>query len=255
MRRSIAFSVLALSAVGAPRLAAQTPVTVRSAVLFENYDFDPGLAFVRVREMTVPVAINVGLGSRAALALSSGYAQVDLTRGDPSLSDQSISGMLDTQARLTIQIVPGRLLFITTGTIPTGAKTVQQEELAILGALASDVIGFSAANLGSGGNVGGGIAGAIPVGGFALGFGATFRRPISYDPVQGQTRSLQPGAEFRFRGGLEGPIARRTYVRVAGIWARTSKDQVNGATQNGIGNRIIGYVSLNHGVGPASITI
>jgi hypothetical protein len=151
--------------------------------------------------------------------------------------------------------VPGKLLLLMTGAIPTGIKTVQQEQLAILGALSSDVIGFSAANLGSGGNVGGGLVGAVPVGKFAVGFGATYRLPLTYTPVTGQARELKPGAEVRLRGGLEGPIARRTYVRFAGIYARTSKDQVNSAVMNGIGNRFIGYLALNQTIGTTTFTV
>ena len=106
---------------------------------------------------------------------------------DPQqLSNQNIAGMLDTEARLSINLVSGRLVALATGAIPTGTKTVQQEQLSVLGAISSDVIGFSASNLGSGGHVGAGFVGATPVGKFALGYGATFRLPLSYTPITGQ---------------------------------------------------------------------
>jgi len=247
-------SVLAVAVVS-PAVA-QGPITARSAVMFESYKFDPGLVFNKVVELTVPIGLGARLGNFGSVALSSGYAKVDLTSADPSqLPSQTISGLLDTEARLSINLVPGKLLLLMSGAVPTGTKTVQQEQLAILGALSSDVIGFSAANLGTGGNVGGGFAGAIPVGRFAVGFGATYRLPLTYQPVIGQTRDLKPGAEIRVRGGLEGALARRTYLRMAGIYARTSKDQVNAATVNGIGNRIIGYISLNQTVGSTTLTL
>src|SRR5262249_14520496 len=146
------------------------PVSGRTAVIFEGYKFDPGLVFNKVVELTIPVGLTAQLGRFGAFALSTGYAKVDLTTADPSqLSSQSISGLLDTEGRLSINLVPGKLMLLMTGAIPTGTKTVQQEQLPILGALSSDVIGFSAANLGTGGNVGGGLAGAVPIGKFALG--------------------------------------------------------------------------------------
>ena len=69
--------------------------------------------------------------------------------------------------------------------------------------------------------MGGGFVGAAPLGKFALGFGGTYRLPLPYTPVLGQTSSLQPGAEIRVRGGLEGTLARKTYLRMAGIFARS----------------------------------
>jgi hypothetical protein len=144
---------------------------------------------------------------------------------------------------------------IVNGAVPTGIKTVEQEELAVLGALSSDVIGFAAPQLGSGGNIGGGFAGALPVGRFALGLGGTYNLPLSYVPVAGTGNELKPGQEFRFRAGVEGPIGRRTYVRFAGIYAMRSKDEINSDIQNGVGNRIVGYVSMNQGLGSSTLIL
>jgi len=190
--------------------------------------------------------------------LSSGYARVDLRSTDTTLGDQQLSGLLDTEARLSVNLVPGKLVMLVTGAVPTGIKTVQQKELAILGALSSDVVGFAASNLGSGGNVGGGLVGAFPLGRWAAGFGATFRQPMGYAPVLGEDEQLKPGSEIRLRAGLEGPLARRTYVRTAAILARTSKDRIAFAgadsTRNGVGNRLITYLSVNQGIRSFSLT-
>ena len=236
--------------------AAQQEVDVRVSSLFESYTFDVGLPFRKVTEFTVPVIITYQLGRFGNVALSSGYATVDLTSSDPSqLADQTVSGVLDTEARLTVNIVPGRLVVLLTGTVPTGVKTVAFEELSILGAISSDVIGFSTSDFGSGGNVGGGFAGAVPIGRMALGFGATYRRPLEYEPVRGQSDQLRPGSELRIRTGIEGPIARRTYLRLAGILARRAKDHIDGSSQNGVGNRVIGYAAVNQGLGSSALTL
>jgi len=95
--------------------------------------------------------------------VSSGFANVALTSAVPTqLADQSVSGMLDTEMRLSYNVVPGRLILLATGTIPSGMKTLAQDELFLLGPLSSDIIGFSAPTLGSGGGVGGGFAFAMP---------------------------------------------------------------------------------------------
>ncbi len=237
-------------------VAAQGDLDVRVSTLFESYSFDTGLPFRKVTEFTVPVSITYQLGRFGNIALSSGYATVDLTSSDPTqLADQTVSGVLDTEARLSVNVVPGRLVALFTGSLPTGVKTVAFEELSILGVITSDLIGFSTSNFGTGGSVGGGFAGAVPVGRMAVGFGATYDHPLEYQPILGQPNDLRPGAEVRLRTGIEGPIGRRTYLRLTGILARRQKDRVDGVTQNGVGNRLVGYVAVNHGLGSSQITL
>ncbi|MBI4502692.1 MAG: hypothetical protein HY700_16220 [Gemmatimonadetes bacterium] len=246
---------LAAALLALPVLLPGQTVGVRVASLYESYSFKPGLVFNKVTEMTIPIGVDIGFGRLGSLALSTGYANVKLVSADPQqLSNQNLSGMLDTEGRLSLNVVPGKLIMLVTGAIPTGTKTVQQDQLSVLGAISSDVIGFSAANLGSGGNVGGGFVGAVPLGKFSLGLGATYRLPLAYTPVVSSS-SLQPGAELRLRAGVEGAASRRTYVRFAGILARSSQDKIGGALRNGVGTRIIGYASVNQGLGPASITV
>lgn len=250
-----ALSLISVSVLAAAGLLAQT--SVRTAVLFENYTFDSLLVFRSISELSVPLVIDARLGPAVDLTLSSGYVRSDLKTRDPSqLSDQQLSGPIDTEIRVGYHLVPGRLILIATGGIPSGRKTVAFDQLAILGALSSDIIGFSAANLGSGGNLGGGFVGALPLGRWALGLGATYRYSLSYQPIADQPdTTLQPGAEMRLRAGIEGPLARRTYLRFAGVLAARQKDRVNQRTLHGVGNRLIGYLAVNQGLGIASLTL
>lgn len=248
--------VLAVCAVVSLPAGAQTFSPVRSAVLYESYAFDAGLIFDRVSELTVPVGFDLRLGRFGTLAASTGYARITLRTTDPTqLADQDVSGFLDTQLRLSMNLVPGRLVAIVSGNLPTGIKTVEQTELAILGAISSDLIGFAAPAIGSGGSLGGGLAYALPMGRFALGAGATFNLPLAYQPVVGLADDLKPGAEMRLRFGLEGPLSRQTYVRSAFIYAARAKDQVASQTQNGVGNRFIGYLSVNQQLGRMALTL
>jgi hypothetical protein len=254
-RRLVAFGVLCAALVGPVPMAGQQ-VNVRAAAIFESYTFDAGLPFSKVSEFTVPVTITYQLGRFGSIAVSSGYASVDLNSADTDqLPNQTLSGLLDTEARLTVNVIPGRLVALFTGAIPTGVGTVAFEELSVLGAISSDVIGFSTNDFGMGGSVGGGFAGAVPLGRMAVGFGGTFKRPISYSPVAGQPQSLRPGSEFRLRTGIQGPLARRTYVRVAAIYAQRQKDEIDGVVQNGVGNRLTGYLSVDQGIGSKQLTV
>lgn len=250
----------ALAVIVATPALAQSRWSGSGAVMFESYSFGQGLVFDRVSEVTVPLGLTYGVGQIGNLALSTGYASVSLrSTNTAQLANQTLSGLLDTQLRFAFNVIPGKVVALVTGALPTGTKTMRLSQLAILGAVSSDLIGFSAPNLGTGGNVGGGLIGAFPMGRWALGFGATFKQPVSYQPVLGQASQLKPGGEMRLRGGLEGPLARRTYLRAAAIYARTSKDQIQvgsaDSTKNGVGNRLVTYVSLNQGLGASSLTL
>lgn len=256
MRARTVIVAAVLTALSAQTAGAQFRLrSFRTNVLTESYSFDAGLALSDISEVTVPIGIDLQLSRKLGLTISTGYFSVDLTSAQPDqLDDQSLSGTLDTQFRVAYDAVPGKFVLLFNGVLPTGQKTVRRDELSILGAISSDVIGFTAPSLGSGGNVGGGFAGAIPLGGFALGIGATFRQSLSYLPVAGDSASLRPGAEFRLRAGLEGSLLRRSYLRIAAIYASRAKDEVGSLTQNGIGNRIIAYASINQALGNSSIT-
>lgn len=244
------------AALAVPPSTAHGQVTIRTAALFESYSFGEGVLIDNISEFTVPLVATVRLSRRSTVTLSGGFTAVNFGSADTGeLADQSVSGPLDTEVRVAYDVVPGRLVALATGAIPSGTKTVAFEELSILGALSSDIIGFSAANLGTGGSVGGGFAGALPAGRFALGYGATYRQSMRYAPVAGSADQLTPGSEVRVRAGLEGPLARRTYVRFAGVYAARAKDAINGEPRNGIGNRVIGYLAVNQGLGGAELTL
>lgn len=256
MNRATVGGLAALLALPGTAWAQGAVGPVRSAVIYEGYSFDAGLVLSKISELTVPLGVDVRLGRMGTLTLSSGYARVSLTSADKTqLPDQQVSGLLDTELRFGFNLIPGKLILLATGALPTGIKTVQQEQLSILGAISSDIIGFSSSTLGSGGSVGGGFAGAVPLGRFALGLGATYKLPLSYQPIIGRSDELKPGAEFRMRGGVEGPLSRTTYVRLAAIFASRQKDQVAAQTQNGVGNRMIEYLAVNQGLGSSQLTL
>ena len=129
-----AVTVLLLAAASIP-LHAQTSVTVRAAGFYESYGFDTdvgSLPLKSIYELSVPVGIDVSFADIADLTVSSGYANVDLTSKDPAtLSDQQTTGILDTEARLSVNVIPNRLLLLVNGTIPTGTNTVAEDELAV----------------------------------------------------------------------------------------------------------------------------
>jgi len=254
MSRAAAVLTLAFATAAAPA-AGQIPIRVTASGSYESYRFDPGLAFSKVTALAVPVGIVVPFGRIGDLTVSTGFADVRLTSADSAaLSDQAISGLLDTEFRLSWNAVPERVVVFGTGVAPTGVETVQEDELAILGVLASDVIGFQAPTLGTGGSAGGGFGAAVPVGGsWSVGVGGSLRVPFSYVPVIGTPDEIKPGIDFRARVGVEGALARRTYIRIAGVFAHQTNNTYADTAETGVGNRLVGYLSFNQGLGNGSL--
>jgi hypothetical protein len=247
--------VCALALWAQPALA-QSTIETRTAFFAEAYRFDPGLSFNKIRQYTVPIGLTLPFGDKGHVALSTGYTAVELYSADVSqLRNQWLSGIMDTEARVAWNALPGRLTLLLTGTIPTGITGVQTQELTALAALTSDVIGFTAPSLGAGGGVGLGFAAAMPVGSWALGLGGTFRKSFRYEYVASDPNRLTPGSEMRLRAGIEGRLGRKTYLRVASVLAHRLKDQVGSTTRHGIGVRLVGYLAVSHGVANTSLQV
>ena len=249
--RAAVTGAAALLVFAAGTAAAQVRTAARAQFVYESYTFDPGLPYAKVTEFAVPVGIDLSIGRRIDVTLSSGYVSLSLS---PDSAYPQVSGMIDTEARIGINIVPGRLIAVITGAVPTGTK-VDSASATVLAPIASDVIGFAIPTLGAGGSLGGGFVGAVPLGRFALGLGATYSYPFSYQPFQDATTELVPGSELRARLGVEGPLARTTYMRFAGVFAVRAQDEYGGQVQPGIGQRYIGYAEIVQGVGRTQLTL
>lgn len=256
MMRSILFLVwIALLALPRPATS-QLRQGANGAVLFESYSFDPGLGYTDLSEVSLPLTASAPLGNRAWLTLSGGFTRISLT-GDPDFgqSDLDVSGLIDTEARLVVDLIPGRISFLATATVPTGMESLAVGEETVLSALSSQVMGLSTTRLGGGGQAGGGLVAAVPVGRMALGMAGTYTHSMAYNPVEGQATEWQPGGEIRLRAGLEGTIAPRRYLRVAAIFASRQADQLDGEDRGEVGRQFHAYAALNQGVGASSLTL
>ena len=237
-------------------LSAQAGADVNTAFLFERYSFESGLSYSEVSELTIPLTFTSALGRRSLLTVSGGFTRVSVVESSStSQARQEVSGLIDTEARLVVSLVPDRLNLLVTAVAPTGMEALEIEDEAVLTALSSQVIDFSTTNLGTGGGAGGGFVGALPLGEMALGFAASYTYSLAYSPVVGQTKEWKPGGEIRIRAGVEGTVGPQTYLRVAAIYGARQKDQIDGEEQGGLGNQIHMYFSLNHAVESATVTV
>jgi len=239
-----------------PAIPALAQVGVNTALLFEKYSFGSGLGYSEVSQLTLPLTFSTRIAGRGALTVSSGFTRVELV-GESSGSQDGkiISGLVDTEARLVLDLVPDRFSMLLTAVAPTGMEALDVEEGAVLSALSSQAIGFSTTSLGSGGRAGAGFAAALPVGEMALGLAGTYTHSLAYNPVVGQAAEWKPGGEIRLRAGLEGSPVPRTYLRVAAVFANRQPDLINGEDYGRTGSQLHGYVALNRAIQAGSLTL
>jgi hypothetical protein len=232
---------------------AQVEVRTNGGPIWESYSFDEGLVYEDLSEFSFPVVVDLRFGERTSLVLSSGYVSVQASATEgASAEDVSISGLLDTEARLTFEVLPRTLSLVVSGILPTGITEVATAQSSALGLIASEVLDFSMVRLGSGGGVGVGFVGAVPVGDLALGLGATFNASGEFAPVAGGP-DYRPGTDLRIRAGLEGPVARATYLRVAGIYSLRGEDEVGGVSPGDPGGQFSLYGAVEQGLGSSTL--
>ncbi len=246
-------SALTATATSARAQAAPFATTARSGVVFESYSFGGNLAFDRISEMTIPIAITQRFGKRVVVDLGTAYASASVHQTDGTTIDHS--GIIDTDIRATIGLIPGRLLFTLVGTLPTGAAEVPDTTIPLFGATATDLLGFTTPGFGSGGGLSAGFASAFKVGqSWAVGTGASYRHGSSYTPVAGEGE-LSPGGEVRARVGLEGPLGRGKYFRGALVYTTSGANEVSGAGPTLIGDRALAYAAVSMPLGRNNLAL
>lgn len=233
--------------------AAQSGTVARTGVFFESYSFGSGLAFDRLSEMTIPIAITQRFGSRVVVDLGTAYASASVRETGGNTIDHS--GLVDTDIRATIGVIPGRLLLTLSGTLPTGAAEVPDTTIPLFGATATDLLGFMTPGFGSGGGVSTGFASAFKVGqNWAVGTGASYRYGASYTPVAGGSE-LSPGGEVRARLGVEGPFGGGKYFRGAFVYTTSGANDMSGGGQTLIGDRALAYAAVSTPLGRNSLAL
>ena len=253
MRR---LALLLLLPASTPAAAAQTSATVaRAGVVFESYSFGDGLAFERVSELTVPLVLTQRFGERVSLDIGTAYVRATVREAGGATIDHA--GVIDTDVRATIGIVPGRLVLAVVGTLPTGTTAVPDTTIPLFGATTTDLLGFTTAGFGSGGGLSAGFASAFRLGAhWAAGTAASYRYGASYTPVRGGGE-LAPGGEIRARFGLEGPFGPggRYYFRGAFVYTTTAATELEAGGQSTIGDRALTYIALSMPLGRSTLSL
>jgi hypothetical protein len=245
-----------VSALAPGAVLAQAGTTlVRTGVYFESYSFGNGLAFNRISELTIPVSVTQRFGNRVVLDVATAFARASSDQAGGGRIEHS--GFIDTDARATVNVVPGRLLLSFVGTIPTGATTVPNTTIPLFGATATDLFAFMTPNFGTGGGFSSGFASAFPISAnWALGAAASYRHGASYVPVTGGS-ALVPGGEIRTRIGIEGPFGGggSKYLRGAVVYTTTAANDIGPGQQSSIGDRVLAYLSTSVPLGSSHLSL
>ncbi len=244
---------LALAAPAAASAQGLPGTVARTGVFFESYSFGSGLAFDRLSELTIPITVTQHVGSRVTVDLGTAFASASVRLTNGATLDHS--GLIDTDVRTTVAVIPGRLVFNLVGTIPTGATAVPDTTIPLFGATATDLLGFMTPGFGSGGGLSAGFASAFKVGErWAVGTGASYRAGASYTPVEGGGE-LAPGGEVRARFGVEGPFGGDKYFRGAFVYTSTGANDLATGKESLIGDRALLYAAVSAPLGRGNLSL
>lgn len=225
----------------------------RTGASFESYSFHTGLAFSRISEFTIPMVVTQRVGDRLVLDVGTAFVSASATLSNDQTVDHS--GLVDTDIRATIGVIPGKLLLNIVETIPTGARTVTDTTIPLFGAAATDLLGFTTPSFGSGGGMSAGFASAFKMGSnWAIGAGASYRYGASYTPVRGG-QEMSPGGEIRARLGIEGPFGGGKYFRGALVFTTTAANDITGGDQSTIGDRVLAYAATSLPLGNSNLSV
>jgi hypothetical protein len=252
VKRALAVAVM-IACIPAVAGAQAATTIARTGVYFESYSFGDGLAFKRISEFTIPLTVTQRIGNRLVLDLGTAYARASVEAAGGGAIDHS--GLIDTDLRATVNVIPGKLVFNFVGTIPTGATTVPDTTIPLFGATATDLLAFTTPSFGAGGGASAGLATAFRLGSsWAIGAGTSYRYGASYTPVDGGGE-LTPGAEIRGRLGIEGPFGGNKYFRGALVYTTTGANDIGSGAQSAIGDRVLVYGAASMPLGRSNLAL
>lgn len=173
----------------------------RLPLSYRSWTIESDSAEVTISQFHLPAVGSFRLGENVDFVLSTAYASSSLEpEGESSLSLASAAGV---KAQLFVRLLRNRLMLQGGANLPTGGTALDLDELTVVQALSSPLLGFRLKHYGEGFNVGGGAALALPVGGSAtFGLGGGFVRRGSYEFLDGDD-DYQPGAEVSGSAGLD----------------------------------------------------
>jgi hypothetical protein len=249
IRRPLAaVAVLLATAAGA---AAQLPdLRGGAGITFEAYSFGSAeeVDLRRVDLTTLPVAAAVSLTQRVELSVRGAFATAQLQRADGQ--DVSLSGLTDTEVRVTTGLARDRLRLGFVALLPTGQTELTAEEMDLSGVIAADLLPFAISHWGTGGGIGVSAAMASPLGyDMAVGVSAGYVVAREFEPLAEEGFAYRPGNQLHLRAGLDRTFGRAGKASLQLAWQQFGRDLSGGANLYQAGDRLQAVASYSFPVG------
>jgi hypothetical protein len=253
--------IAALSALGVGIPAAihaqDVPWGAGAGIGFERYDFadagEVGIESLSLR--TVPLTAHLEPARWLSFDVAGAHAEGELVRADGTTS--TISGFTDTELRFTIPIRGDRTSLSLTGVaiLPTGIATQDEEEVAVAGIMAADLLPLRISNWGGGGGYALSAGAARSLGTVNLGFSAGYRIASEYDPLESGAFTFRPGNELRLRAAVDRNVRGKSKVSLHATLFSYGDDELEGNNLYTSGNRIqvVGSYAFPTGGGASAV--
>ncbi|MEE2897423.1 MAG: hypothetical protein VX815_03050 [Gemmatimonadota bacterium] len=204
--RGVAGAIALATAVMASAVSAQ--ITIAIGTDFMGYTFDEGLGATAAQLLMVPVALRLPLGDAIGVDVAASWAQGKIERDNTTFT---LQGPTDVRLKLSWSATPWALVSFG-ASLPTGNSMHDGEEAIAASVLATDLLGFREATLGTGASVTSAVATAARVGGWGIGVAGAYSVRGEFEPSADQDLTYQPGNETRLRVGLDRNIGNSTFT-------------------------------------------
>lgn len=251
-RMLLTLAVVAAAMPAAVRAQDAAPRRVLTGLEFRSLSFGAGLGTKSVSELVLPVGLVWAPSSRLSVDLGTRFARA--SRSDEAGATATITGLTDTQVRASFALRPDVAVLTLAANLPTGKASLSAEELAVAGAIASDLIPFPVSSFGSGFNVTTGIAVAVPVSGWAVGVGGSYRMSSAFEPLADTGLSYKAGGEVRLRVGLDRLVGQGR-VALGFTYSSFATDEFGGSEVFRPGPRYIGQAAFSVPVGNLGLSL
>ena len=238
--------LIAASAVGPVR--AQQP-GVRPASTRPSAVVTTGLHYQRfifeddahVEEISFPIYAEVPLGSATSVSLRTSPATV---RGR---GVESIGGLSDAQLSLShfAEIAGGSVVVSLGMNLPSGKRTLTQEEFETTVLLSRNIYDFRTPAFGQGFNVSPGLTWAIPLSeNVVVGVGAAYQYKGAFEPIENMEADYQPGAEVLLTGGLDLRLMPAAALSGDVTLTRYGADEIDGESVFESGSQVVSTIQF-----------
>lgn len=243
--------VAAAAQVPEPDPSARTG-TVGGGVAFQTFRFrDAGATGMEsVSLLTLPLAARVSVGNRVRGEVRANWARA--VQGRPDGSSVSIAGLTDTEARISVDVVPDAVTLTGVALLPTGSEGHTREQVELAGAVAADLLPFRISHWGSGGA--GGLSATFVHSFGATGVGAEvgYRRAGEFQPTDDPAVAYRPGDLLVATAAVDRVVGPAGKVTVRLDARRYGEDAVGGENLFRSGGRVGVTGSYSFPVGPAA---